>query len=269
MINDGQGISGSAVITATDARRWIAKAQPLVRTLLELPGVPAAPASVVASEAASIADGPYGGFMLTWPEARHDEQVIHHLPNGEFFLTLLEWVYAPVLSERPHLRSVLGDRTRLEMSMTNDVLQVQLIEGPAAYSMIRHHALMLFEATLWVAPASRAKWVELYNAVADFVMADRTAAPSLAELADVEAAGFAVMQQCASRSVEAADVMELLSDPVLDSFVTYQLWATAALAALWRDYSSHSATAGTAWHARHLSEYQQPDFLIDRLSTWL
>lgn len=267
MVNDDQRPDYAAAITAADASSWIAKAQPLVRPLLELPGAPAAPAPVLAVAAHAVADGPLGGFMLTWPEAQPDWQEIHYLPNGQFFLRLLERVYEPILTDRPHLRSLLGNRSRLEMAVTNDVLQVQLVAGANTFSMIRHHALMLFEATLWLEPTSRSRWLELYDAAADLVMADRTVTPSLRELAEIEAAGYSVMRRCALRSID--DSTELLSDPVLDSVATYQLWAAAAVGALSRDYASRGGASEAMWHAGQLAQYQQADYLRDRLDTWL
>ncbi|MEU8251392.1 hypothetical protein [Nonomuraea sp. NPDC048916] len=264
--------AASGAMPAAQARRWAAKAARLVTPLLELPEVPAAPSEVEVVAHDSVADGPYGALMLTWPEAARDRQLIHHLPDGMFFLRLLERVYAPVLDRRPHLRHLLGNRTRLEMAVTNDVLQVQLDPGLETYSMIRHHALMLFESTLWLDGASRAAWGELYEAVADLAMSARRNVPSRNELADIEAAGFDAMRRNGSLSADPDASEWLLDGPDLRPVHTYQLWATAAITVLWRDYQDHM-TRRTApepsWHTRQLCSYRDDDYLTENLRTWL
>lgn len=258
---------GSTEIARCDAERWIAKAQRACAPLLELPGAPAAAAGVVSVRAPSVAAGPFGGFMLTWPEFGVDEPVINHLPDGAFFLALLRRAYAPVLAARPYLRFVLQDRSRLELAVTNDVLQVQLVTGESPYSMIRHHALMLFEATLWLDVESRAAWFELTTAVADHLMSDRSASPSMSELADIEAAGFEGMQRLAPDSWGDA-AAELLAAPDLQPIVTYQLWATAAIGALARSLAARSGPE-PAWHEHELAAYQDPDYLSDTIAACL
>jgi len=86
-------------------------------------------------------DSPYGRFMVAWPD-ESDEPVIHHLPDADFFLSLLELSYADALAAEPELREALLDGSRLEIAITNDVLQVQAAGPPGSYGMVRHHALM-------------------------------------------------------------------------------------------------------------------------------
>jgi hypothetical protein len=182
---------------------------------------------------------------------------------------MLERAYAPVFRERQWLRYLVNNRTRLEMAVTNDVLQVQLAPGNCTYSMIRHHSLMLFEATLWLEQSSRAAWGELYGAVADLAMAGRRSPPSIVEFADLEEAGFAAMQSAALRSIDPLDMEELLQDRALEPVLTYQLWATAALGVLWRDYASRDVSDEMAWHDRQLGSYQDENYLADSVRKWL
>lgn len=255
-------------MSPADTDGWARKANLLVRPLLKLPHAPAAPAAVelVSNDAA---DSLFGQWMLTWPEARPDRQLIHHVPDGTVFLRLLERVYAPIFDRHPSLKRLLDNRSRLEMSITNDVLQVQLIPGDGVYSMIRHHSLMLFEATLWLENTSRIAWGELYSHVADFAMAERRNIPSLTELADVEAAGFQVMRSSAARSLDPGAVDELLMDPVMDPLITYQRWAAVGIAVLWRDFAAHEAASEMLWHDRQLGRYQDDNYLTESLWKWL
>lgn len=252
-------------ISPADATNWVTTATAHVNSLLRLPGVPAAPKPVRTAAAPSAHAGLYGSFMLTWPEVYEDRSVINHLPSGDFFLHVLAQAYEPILRQRPDLRTLLSDRTRLELALTNDVLQVQLIEGPGAYSMIRHHSLMLFEATLWLPRLPRRQWLDLYTLAAKLAHSDRTRTPSKGELSEIEGSAFEVMRQKAEQSADPEGMHELTLDPAISSFLEYQMWATAALGALTRDYVSHEGER-SVWHARNLADYPNPEFLLDRLT---
>jgi hypothetical protein len=259
----------SGSMRATDARQWAQKARVLARPLLQLPHAPTAFATVETVAHERVASGPFGGWMLTWPEAGQDRQLINHLPNGSAFLRLLKRAYAPVLSGKPRLARLLDNRSRLEMSVTNDVLQVQLVTGESAYSMIRHHALMLFEATLWLGQSDRNGWGELYSTIADFAMAERARIPSMAELADIEAAGFEAMRATATASIDTASLNEVLRDSSLEPIVEYQIWATVGMAVLWRDFAAREVPTEMQWHDEQLGRYQDEAYLSDILRKWL
>ncbi|HEY2044295.1 MAG TPA: hypothetical protein VGH11_16590 [Jatrophihabitans sp.] len=252
-------------MTRADVEGWIAKAHGPVGELLALPGVPASPSVVISRAAESAKVAPYGGFMLSWPEQEDGVQVLNHLPDGGFFLDLLRRVYEPILSRRPRLAEALGDHSRVEMAITNDVLQVQLNQLADGYTMIRHHALMLFESVLWVTPASRRLWTDLFEASTSLAMAERSAPPTVAELDDIEAAGFAAMVAYAADSADEAGALELLGSPALEPIVTYQLWASAAIGLLWRDFASVPQERRLQWHQRELIAYRDLDYLCDRL----
>ncbi len=256
-------------ISSSDAEGWARKATPFVHNLLILPLAKTAPSLVETVRHSQVADGPFGGWMLTWPEAAPGRQLINHLPDGALFLSLLGRVYAPILGKRPWLEPILTDRSRLEMAVTNDVLQVQLLPCESHYSMIRHHALMLFEATLWLDNVSQLGWMELYGAAAGLAMEGRRSVPSRNELVDIEAAGFDAMSETAGLTTEISLTDDLLASPRLSSLVTYQLWATAALGALCRDYVAQYSGAGLAWHGKQLGSYQDEDYLMGTLRRWL
>lgn len=256
-------------ISSSDAEGWARKATPFVQNLLLLPLAKTAPSPVETVRHSQIADGPFGGWMLTWPEAAPGRQLINHLPDGSLFISLLGRVYAPILGKRPWLEPILTDRSRLEMAVTNDVLQVQLLPCESHYSMIRHHALMLFEATLWLDNVSQLAWMELYGAAAGLAMEGRRSVPSRNELVDIEAAGFDVMSETAALTTESAFTDDLLASPRLSPLITYQLWATAALGALCRDYVAQHSGTGLAWHDKQLGLYRDEEYLMDTLRRWL
>jgi hypothetical protein len=256
------------VMTAAEVRQWSMAVAPEVVRLLALPHAPAAPSEVALVGHEAVAEGPYGGWMLTWPEPdpANDRQVIHHLPDGRCFVALLHRTYDPVLRSSPHLGAILDDRSRLEMAVTNDTLQVQLVPGEPPYSMIRHHALMLYEAALWLPSTQRDAWLTLYDEMASVALHERGAVPSTAELADVEAAGFAAMRELAPLTFHPEDRAALFEQPLVEPIVRFQVWAAAAVGVLRRDHEA-SGVAGDpdAWHDRQLGRYQEPDYLDDVL----
>jgi hypothetical protein len=254
-------------MTSAQVNAWIAKAQIPVRELLAMPDVSAAHSQVISRPAPSVAAAPFGGFMLSWPEQEHGIQVLNHLPDGAFFLDLLRRVYAPILNCQPRLAEALCDHSRIEMAITNDVLQVQLNQLVEGYTMIRHHALMLFESMLWLSPVSRGRWAELFDASATLAMAERSVPPSAAELGDIEAAGFEAMVSNAAASADPALAAQLLGSPSVGPVITYQLWASAAIGLLWRDFRSFTQDKHSQWHRRELIAYRDPDYLCDRIAT--
>jgi hypothetical protein len=244
---------------------WIAKARKHADELLALPGVPAAP-SLIASRAASPGDAPYGRLMLSWPTTDDGVQVINHLRDGEFFLDLLRRLYAPVFADRADLARALDDGSRLEMAVTNDVLQVQLNQLADGYSMIRHHALMLFEAVTWLDPSAGQRWSAIFIASIGLAMRGRSTAPSAAELDRIERNGFAAMSEWASASTS-LNAWEVLPAPAIRAITEYQLWASAAIGLLCRSYAHVAAAERTNWHQRQLGRYRDPGYLLDELAS--
>ncbi|HXA63360.1 MAG TPA: hypothetical protein VNW94_29795 [Streptosporangiaceae bacterium] len=267
MYDDTAKVLPSASISAVRATAWVSKGQREAQPLLSLAGDAAVPAEVRAVAVTEPSEAPYGNFMLTWPESQGALQIIRHVPDGAFFLRLLAQVYEPVLRRQPHLRGLLRDGTRLELSFTNDVLQVQLRTVPSDYSMIRHHALMLFYGTLWFDAPARDQWFALYDALVDDVVAERAGPRSVAELAEVEGNAFADFERFADRSLEPAAATALLKDRrALAAVERYLTYAAVAIAALRRDYLARPLEQREQWHREQLGHgYSRPDYLVEQL----
>jgi hypothetical protein len=245
------------------AKEWVSKARDLAAPLVAQAGSVADPAQVVPHRVASAADGMFGNFMLAWLEPTTVPRQVRYLPDGAFFLQLLRRAYAPALRRRPELAVLLEDASRLEMSLTNDVLQIQLRPLAEGYSMIRHHSLMLFCAALWLDEPRRSQWLDLYDELIDQVDALPGGRPSLARVAEVEAACFAAYVDLGPRTLEPADAAVLLDEPDrLSDVLAYQVFAGAAIGLLWREYRDLHPSQRPAWLARQLSHgYVQPDYL--------
>lgn len=271
MCDDTAELLPSAPISAVRSAAWVAKGQHKARSMLGLAGDAAVPAEVRAVAVTEPSEAPYGNFMLTWPESHGAVQLIRHVSDGAFFLRLLAQLYEPVMRRQPHLRGLLRDGTRLELSFTNDVLQVQLRTVPSGYSMIRHHALMLFYGTLWFDAPARDQWFALYEALVDEVVADRAGLRSVAELEEVEGSAFADFERFADRSFEPAAATGLLKDrKALAAIESYLTYAAVAIAALRRDYLACAPEQREQWHREQLGHgYSRPDYLVEQLGSVL
>jgi hypothetical protein len=251
------------VFTNERSRLWTEKGCRRASELLPLAGDVARPAAVDHETVTDPGQWPYGRFMGAWLDASGEPRVLKHLPEVGFFMELLGLAYAPVLEGRADRRAVLAGSSRLELSLTNDALQIQLVTLDHGYSMIRHHALMLFEATLWLDEPDRSVWLELYDDLVTFVDSSPGGRPDLAELADIEAGAFADFRELAPLSTAARDAAALLADTdCLRRVLEYQRYAAVAIGLLWRGYRAVPAEQRRRWHQEQLSVgYVQPDYL--------
>jgi hypothetical protein len=168
-----------------------------------------------------------------------------------------------VFARRPDLVDLLLDDSRPEMSLTNDVLQIQLHALEDGYSMVRHHALMLFFAALWLDEPRRSQWLDLYDELVSYVDERPEGRPNLQELAEVEAGAFADFVTLAPRTLDPEAAEELLrSEHELDRILDYQLYAAVAIGLLWRDYRAVPERDRALWQRAQLSAlYRRPDYL--------
>ncbi len=262
------GWKHSTPVTAELASTWVDKGRRLSIPLLELAGPVADPATVIPQVVEKESDRLYGNFMLAWLDNSGDPRVVNHLPDAAFFLQLLDITYGPVFELRPELRSLLSGTSRPEMSLTNDVLQIQLGTVQGNYSMIRHHALMLFYAALWLDEPERSGWLDLYDQLVTYVDGRPEGRPSLEQIGITESGAFEDFAALSGRTLTAPEARQLLNDPeALQQIIDYQLYAAVAIGLLWREYRALPEDAQEGWHREQLSRgYVSPDYLEDN---WL
>jgi len=263
----------SSLRSMAQTAEWVVKAMLRSRPLLDLAGDVADPAEVIPYRSDDPRDWAYGNFMLAWLDASGPVRCVRHLPDASFFLKLLKNAYQPVLAEHPEFIQLLEDSSRPEMSLTNDVLQIQLrgLEVGAGYSMVRQHALMLFHAALWLEEPRRSQWLSLYDAIVDHVDARPGGRPSLEELAAIEKGAFEDFVALAPLTLDTASSNALLdSDHLLQRIYGYQLYAAVAIGLLWREYRALDAADIESWHREQLSSrYLQVNYLEEEWMTTL
>jgi len=249
------------VFTDARCRLWTEKGRRLAAEYLPLAGAAARPAAIRHESVSDPSRWPYGRFMGAWLDDSTDPRVLRHLPSAEFFMRLLAVAYEPEFRDRPDRVALLAGTSRLQVSLTNDALQIQLATLASGYSMIRHHALMLFEATLWLDQPERTKWLELYEDLA--IAHARSDRGDLSALADIETGAFEDFVELAPRTIDQDDAIDLLSDhECLSRILQYQRCAGVAIGLLWSNYRELPAADQVRWHAHHLScGYLEPDYL--------
>lgn len=250
-------------ISDPDAEVWAEKGRRRSERPLQLAGPVANCAPVAVVTATDSDEWPYGNFMVGWLDRGPQGRWIRHVPDASFFLQLLSRAYEPVLTRRPDLAEVLTDQSRLEMSVTNDILQIQLDGLERDYSMIRHHALMLFFSALWLDEPRRSQWLDLYDELVSYADARPGGRPGLEELARIETDAFQDFVGLAPQTLDPQDARRLLeSDTALDRILDYQVYAAVAIGLLWRDYRSLPGSERENWQREHLSSlYLRNDYL--------
>jgi len=263
MGSESSATSAVTAISSADTRRWIAKAQQRVDPLRGVIHATGGRSRTVRAHCVSgIREAAYGNFMLSWPvPLGPDVTTLRHLPDGAFFLKLLDLAYRPELAVLPHLRECLLDGSRLELAFTNDVLQVQAAGPPGPYSMVRHHALVLHAATHWLDEPARTRWLELCEAVATSLSGELPGPLSSARLDDVEGRAFADLEALAARTIDPADAAALLAEPGrLTNVVEFHRVATAAIAVLERNRLRRGGSL-LDWQTEQIAAAARDDYL--------
>ncbi|HEV8528407.1 MAG TPA: hypothetical protein VGS60_12795 [Actinomycetes bacterium] len=269
-----RGNVASGILQQEIAQRWIDEVRPLAVALLRDQDRREASSVNIRACGRDPVGAPHGTLMLTWPVRDGREAVINHLVDCRPFLRL----YERLLDELPHagesFRTVVEDGSRLRIAVTNDVLQV-LAPGPSHdYSMIRHHALMLLVAHLWLPAAQQLRWAALYRASVGLA-AQRYQASAAFEsprqyLDDLEREAFAALDELAAQGASPARAgdPEATQDRRLHLALDYMQAANAAVAVLIDDYSATPPQNRTRWLQQELAVgYRLDDYLLDRWHT--
>jgi hypothetical protein len=212
----------------------------------------------------NVAEAPYGRFMVAWPDGSLDPG-ISHLADSQFFLALLELAYADALAAEPGLREALHDGSRLEIAITNDVLQVQAAGPPGRYGMIRHHALVHWAATAWLDDPASQRWFRLYEVLAQQASRDGQGLLTAQQLDAAEDEAFAVFERLASATYDAEAARSLLDDAEqLRPVLAYLRHAAVAIAVLERSRQQSQDPSVEGFLSDQLVRaYRDPQYLAE------
>jgi hypothetical protein len=209
----------------------------------------------------------HGPFMLTWFDPHRRNVVINYLTDPAIFLELCAWTFMRTQINPGLLEAALADSSRMQIAITNDVLQAMTPTAPGPYSMIRHHALMFLAATLWLPPAKSERWFTIYRECSKEVM--RVAAPEgpmRQHIHNVEMRAFDSFVANSGAVIEAQSIQPMIdADPQgLQAVSTYVLYASAAVDILAQKYRVDQlyGWAEKPWLARELTRYRWDGYLL-------
>ena len=149
------------------ANEIVRSARPHAAALLAS-AVPGPDALQVTARCVDPADTEGGSLIPAWP-IRHQDGSVTIEFVADWGVLLAGVSDAAGASDDPtvDVDALLGGGERLWVGIANDVLQMYVPDPPAGtYSMVRHHALMLGAATLWLGPERARQWQRAHDIVA-------------------------------------------------------------------------------------------------------
>jgi hypothetical protein len=154
-----QRLRHAALLDESRANEIVRAARPHAAALL-VSTVPGADALKVVARCVDPAVATGGSLIPAWPIRGEDGSVTIEFV-ADWGVLLAGWSAAAGPSDDPTLdiEALIGSGERLWVGIANDVLQMYVPDPPAGtYSMVRHHALMLGAATLWLGPDRARQW---------------------------------------------------------------------------------------------------------------
>jgi len=153
------GLGQAARLSERAAAEIVEAARPHALAALGRTGQ--APASLAVSARCVDAAAARGGNLIpAWPIRRDDGSVVIEFVE-DWGVLLAAWRagLAEPADEMAKLDALIKSRERIWIGIANDVLQLYVADPPpGTYSMVRHHALMLVAATLWLGAQRARRW---------------------------------------------------------------------------------------------------------------
>ncbi|MGE3269939.1 MAG: hypothetical protein AB7P40_14400 [Chloroflexota bacterium] len=218
----------------------------------------------------SPADATGGSLIPAWPRLNQDgSATIEYV--ADWGVLLAGWSEAAESSVDSSLdiEAMVTSGDRLWVGIANDVLQMFVPNPPAGtYSMVRHHALMLGAATLWLGPERARLWQQAHGQAARGFLASLGDTP-LWDAVAVAEQGLARLLADPRGKAEPDDVLTWL-DGDASAAAAYRAFHGAAslgIAALLA--TAPQAVDPTDW-LRGLvhQEHPHPDFNRDRVEAF-
>ena len=155
------------------------------------------------------------------------------------------------------------------VGIANDVLQLYVPNPPdGTYSMVRHHALMLVAATLWLGADRARRWLDAHSLVARAFLARLGGRSLWAAIESAETGLRTLLADPRARRPADEVISWLDADP--DAAQTYREYlgtASLGLAALLATAPSDGSVTG--WLQRCIyEEHTSPDFNRDRIEAF-
>lgn len=168
-----QRLRAVALLDEGRANQIVLAAKPHTRALL-VPKDGLDPELHVSAHLVSPSGARGGSLIPAWP-FRHDDGSVSIEFVEDWGVMLAGWrsLLADAAIEPSEVTALIASGERQWVGIANDVLQLYVPDPPeGAYSMVRHHALMLGAATLWLGPAAAARWQAAHSAAGRVFLKD-------------------------------------------------------------------------------------------------
>ena len=211
-------------------------------------------------------EGRFGQLMPAWPETEQRPVPIDILDNWGLALFLLRATVGEPPEARERVEVLFGDRSRIRIGVTNDVLQGFVNDPPpTSYSFVRHHALMLFLATLWLPEAQRRGWLEVFDRCSVTLCRECALLESPDPLGWIDrtaGTGASILAEHGpgTRS-DGGSAAFLENDETLAPYLCYLGTTSLAVASVAHQYERCSPAERPAWRTRAATVWHaEPDF---------
>ena len=222
-----------------------------------------------------VEEGKFGQLMPAWPVTDARPVPIYILKNWGLALFLLRATVGEPAGASAAVDALFRDHSRIQIGITNDVLQ-GFVGDPPRYSFVRHHALMLFLATLWLPEPQRRGWLEIFGYCSRTLDREcRLSAESdpLGWLEAAAAAGARILAEHGPSTRHDEGVATFLTNrSLLAEYLPYLGATSLAVAALAHQHDLCPPDERPAWRTRQVTAgHADPDFnttwILDYLET--
>jgi hypothetical protein len=259
----------AALVDEARANEIVRAARPQAAALLA-PAVPNADSLQVTARLVAPADATGGSLIPAWPIRHKDGSVTIELV-GDWGALLAGWSDAAGPSDDPavEIEALIGSGDRLWVGIANDVLQMFVPDPPTGtYSMVRHHALMLGAATLWLGPERAGRW-QRAHAVAARAFLRRRGGRSLWEAVGTAERGLTALLADPRARAEPDAVLAWLDEDGAAAAAYRDFHGAASLGIAALLATAPEAADTTTW-LRELvhNQHPDPDFNRERIEAF-
>ena len=202
-----------------------------------------------------------GSLIPAWPH-KDDAGGVTIDYVDDWGALLAAWVSSVRPAEQALALDLVRSGERVWIGIANDVLQVFVPDPPeGTYSMVRHHALMLAAATIWLGAAAAGRWRRAHASAAHSFLLRHGAEPLWGAIDAAERGLGALLADPRCRQPAPDALRWLEADPgARAAYVDYLGAASLGVAAV-LDAMLASGVLLEAWLERAVAEWHaDPDF---------
>jgi hypothetical protein len=252
--------AGSATIDEARSLSIVAAAEPFA--LAALAGLEHPPSALAVTTRLVDPAAARGGLLVpAWPFRQEDGSVvIEFVADWGVLLAAWRCVVGEPDEARPLLDDLLASGDRLWTGIANDVMQLYVPDPPPeTYSMVRHHALMLACATLWLGEERARLWHQAHIYAARAFLRTLDGQPLWPAVSRAEGALDDLLADPRAKGSSAAALEWLAADA--EAAAAYGLYLTGASLGIAALLDTVPEGQATAWQRSRISDgHPRPDF---------